>query len=134
MAGETNLDMLLSSLTAELVDGLFVFATVKDGNIPEQLTPRMVFKEAEGTTLIVLKSDAEKCALNYEFPCRMITLSVHSALEAVGFIAHISAALSKHGISVNPVSGFFHDHLFVPAGQENAALDVLRQIRMNGIC
>ena len=30
------------------------------------------------------------------------------------------------GISVNPVSGFFHDHLFVPEGREGEAMEALR--------
>jgi hypothetical protein len=42
----------------------------------------------------------------------MITLNVYSSLEAVGFIAAVGAKLNK--IGVNPVSGFFHDHCFVP--------------------
>ena len=114
MAGETNLDELVRSMSARLVDGLYVFVTVGSGQVPDDLTPRMVFEEAEGTTLIVLKSEAERLRLSYEFPCRMITLNIHSSLEAVGFMARISSELAKHEMGVNPVSGFFHDHLFVP--------------------
>ena len=49
------------------------------------------------------------------FPCRLITLEVHSALDAVGFLAAVTARLAAEGIGVNPVAGFHHDHLFVPA-------------------
>ena len=128
MVGETNLNELIKSMSASLVDGLYVFATVECGKVPEGLSPRMVFEEAEGTTLIVLQSEAEQHDLPYEFPCRMITLNIHSSLEAVGFMARISSELAKHDMGVNPVSGFFHDHLFVPAGREGDAMAVLKEM------
>lgn len=125
MSGETNLAALLRSLSAKLIEGVFVFATVEDDAIPAGLAPRMVFREAEGTTLILLKSEAEAYGLPCEFPCRMITLDIHSSLEAVGFIAHVAAKLAQHNMGVNPVSGFFHDHLFVPEGRETEAMRIL---------
>jgi hypothetical protein len=128
MSGEKNLDVLIGSLSAVLVEGLFVFVTLQDKNIPADLSPRMVFEELEGTTLIVLKSEAEAIGLEYEFPCRMITLNIHSSLEAVGFMARIATELAKHNMGVNPVSGFFHDHLFVPDGREQDALIILQQL------
>lgn len=128
MSGEMDLNVLLQSLSADLVEGTFVFATLKDGDIPRGLSPRMIFQEAEGTTLILLRSEAETHAIPYEFPCRMITLNVHSALEAVGFIARIATELAKHGMGVNPVAGFYHDHLFVPEGREAEAMEILAGI------
>ncbi len=128
MSGQLNLDTLLRTMSANLIDGLFVFATISDGVIPEGLQPRLVFQEAEGATLILLKTDAETYGLSYEFPCRMITLEIHSSLEAVGFLARITTALAEHNMGVNPVSGFFHDHLFVPDGRELDALAVLELV------
>ena len=128
MSGETDLGTLLRGLRAELVPGVFVFATLRDRALPPGLTPRMVFQEAEGTTVIVLKSEAEAAGLACEFPCRMITLNVHSALGAVGFIAAVATALAAEGLSVNPVAGFCHDHLFVPEGRAEDALRVLSRI------
>lgn len=128
MVGETNLDELIKSMSATLVDGLYVFVTVKPESVPTCISPRMVFKEAEGTTLVMLKSEAEKHGLSYEFSCRMTTLNIHSSLEAVGFMARISSELAKHDMGVNPVSGFFHDHLFVPDGREGDALTVLQKM------
>lgn len=125
MSGELNLDVLLRSMSAELVDGTYAFVTLKTGAMPSGLTPRMVFQEAEGTTLILLQTEAEAAGLTYEFPCRMITLNVHSSLEAVGFIARIATELAKAGMGVNPVSGFYHDHLFVPEGREVEAMGIL---------
>lgn len=128
MAGETNLDKLIRSLSAELVDGVFVFVTVAPDQVPSGIAPRMTFQEAEGTTLIMLQSEATALGLAYEFPCRMITLNIHSSLEAVGFMARIATALAQHDMGVNPVSGFFHDHLFVPNGREADAMAVLQDL------
>ena len=36
--------------------------------------------------------------------------------------------LGAKGMGVNPVAGFYHDHLFVPEGREAEAMDVLKQI------
>ncbi len=128
MSGEKNLDVLTQSMTATLVDGTYVFVTRPDNQVPEGLNVRMVFQEAEGTTLILLKTEAEAHRLTYEFPCRMITLNIHSSLEAVGFIAKIATALAEADMGVNPVSGFYHDHLIVPAGREFDAIDILRKL------
>ena len=128
MAGETNLDELIRSMSAVLVEGVFVFVTLQADEIPPGLTPRMTFEEAEGTTLILPKGDAEAHSLPFEFPCRMITLNIHSSLEAVGFMARIATELAKHDMGVNPVSGFYHDHLFVPDGREEDAMAVLKDM------
>ena len=128
MSGELNLQALFKSLTAILIDGVFVFITLPTDQVPDDITPRMRFEEAEGTTLIILQSEADALGLEYEFPCRMITLNVHSSLEAVGFIAYIATQLAKHNMGVNPVSGFYHDHLFIPNGREQDALDILKRI------
>ena len=128
MTGELDLSILLRSLSAKLDDGVYVFVTVSEVDLPASLMPRMVFKEAEGTTLILLQEEAEAAQLDYEFPCRMITLNVHSSLEAVGFIARVTTELAKHNMGVNPVSGFYHDHLFVPDGRESEAMEVLAKL------
>lgn len=128
MSGEINLNALLKTLKAKLVEGTYVFVTINPADEPSGLSPRMRFNEAEGLTLIVLKSEAEVHNLAYEFPSRMITLDVHSSLEAVGFMAVIATELAKENMGVNPVSGFYHDHIFVPEGREEDALKVLERI------
>ena len=128
MSGETSLNELLKTLSAQLVEDVYVFVTLPDDSVPENIAARMVFRETEGTTLILQKSEAETFGLAYEFPCRMITLNVHSSLEAVGFIARIATELARHDMGVNPVSGFFHDHLFVPDGREHDAMRILEKI------
>ena len=128
MSGETNLNRLIRSMSADLIDGVYVFVTMPGSDIPRGLSPRMVFREAEGTTLILLRSEAEVHDLVYEFPCRMITLNIHSSLDAVGFMARIASALAQHGMGVNPVSGFYHDHLFVPEDRAEAAMRALAEL------
>ena len=126
MTGETDLDRLIASMDPELRPGVHVFATLPPGAaVPEGVAPVMVFREAEGTTLVLQKETAEAAGIDGVFPSRMITLTVHSSLEAVGFMARISARLAEAGISVNPVSGFYHDHLFVPAARAEEAVGIL---------
>lgn len=128
MGGETDLQKLFSGLSAELHDGLYVFVTVPEEALPSGLVPRMMFREAEGLTLIILQDEAKAHGLSHDFPCRMITLNVHSSLEAVGFIARIATELAANGMGVNPVSGFYHDHLFIPDGREQEALSILADL------
>ncbi|MER8994038.1 ACT domain-containing protein [Mesorhizobium sp. M0074] len=126
MAGETDLKQLLAAMTPELLAGVHVFTTLPpDAPVPDRLHPVMLFREREGTTLIVVEDHAKAAGLKTVFRCRMLTLNIHSSLEAVGFLAAITARLATAGIGVNPVSAFYHDHLFVPADRAKEALELL---------
>ncbi|KAI4213073.1 MAG: hypothetical protein LQ351_004227 [Letrouitia transgressa] len=83
----------------------------------------MSFREDEGLTVITTRQAVQQHGLKHTFFCRMITVKVHSSLEAVGFMAVMTKALAEKGIGVNPVSGFFHDHMFVPEGKEGEAME-----------
>lgn len=127
--GETNLTILMASLEARLHPDTFVFLTLPPSQPPPpSLHLQMSFCEAEGLTVITTEASAILHRLDYVFPCRMITLDVHSSLAAVGFIAAIATKLKSSQIGVNPVSGYYHDHLFVPVGREVEALDILRDM------
>ena len=127
--GETNLTTLLSTLKLTLSTEIFVFITLPGLKLPPpSLEIQMYFREAEGTTIITTQESANTNGIEYTFPCKMITLNVHSSLEAVGFMATISAELADQGIGVNPVSGYYHDHCFVPLGKENEAMRVLQDL------
>ena len=129
MTGERDLDALLTSMKPEILDGIFVFCTLAPGaSIPTTIHPMLTFREREGTTLVILHEEAERAGLRHEFPSRLITLSVHSALDAVGFLAAITTRLAEAGISVNAVSAFHHDHLFVPADLADKAMVLLREM------
>ena len=130
MPGENNLRKLLQYMKPEMQDGIFVFCSLPDGkDIPAALAPVLIFREREGTALIVRREEAERAKLPYQFASRMITLSVHSSLEAVGFLAAITARLANAGISVNAVSAFHHDHLFVPEHRASEALLLLQDMQ-----
>ena len=131
--GERDLRTLLSSLTTTLHPDTFVFITMPDevtsiGALPPSLDARMAFQESEGLTIVTTRASADSHGLEYSFPSRMITLNVHSSLEAVGFIARVASQLAEKGIGANPVSGFFHDHLFVAEGREEEAVAALRNL------
>ncbi len=83
------------------------------------------FVEPEGLSVILERSEATRAGLPYIYPCRLITLSVHSALDAIGFVSAVTQALADAAISVNPVSAYHHDHLFVPADRAMDAMAVL---------
>jgi hypothetical protein len=131
MSGITDLEQLLASMSPVLDPETYVFATLPDQNVPLGLAPLMVFQEVEGTTLILTKAHALNFGIAHQFECRRITLNVHSALEAVGFIARIASALAAAGMGVNPVAGFFHDHIFVPAARAVDAMELLADITRN---
>ncbi|TPM27921.1 ACT domain-containing protein [Mesorhizobium sp. B2-3-4] len=129
MTGETDLKTLLASMTPDLLDGVYVFATLGSGvPQPEGLEPVMTFREREGVTLIVAEQAASAAGLTASFRCRMITLNIHSSLEAVGFLAAITTRLAAAGMGVNPVSAFYHDHLFVPVDRAEEAMGLLMEL------
>jgi len=105
---------------------IFVFCSLQNGKkIPDGINLQAFFQEKEGATLILREDEAKNLGLDYQFPSRMITLNVHSALDAVGFMAFVSTKLAENGISVNPVSAFYHDHLFVSKDVAEKSLGIL---------
>jgi hypothetical protein len=113
----------------EMQDGIFVFCTVPDETgINPAINPVLTFREREGTTFVMRREEAERGGLRYQFASRLVTLTVHSSLDAVGFLAAITARLAEAGISVNAVSAFYHDHLFVPDHRADEALSLLQDM------
>jgi hypothetical protein len=132
MTAERNLDALLKHMKPELRPGIFVFCTIPTSDsLPVLINPLLTFREQEGTTLVISREEAEAAGLRYAFASRLITLTINSALDAVGFLAVIMARLAEAGISVNAVSAFHHDHLFVPVDRADEAMIVLREISKN---
>ena len=99
-----------------------------DTEVAAEITPLMSFAEDEGVTLILPTEEAHALDIDYDFVAAWITLTVHSALEAVGLTAAFSAALTDAGISCNVVAATFHDHLFAPAGDAERGLAVLADL------
>lgn len=129
MAGIKNLDKLLKEMNPSLSPEEYVFCTIAEGKLDlQQLNPLLIFKEKEGTTIILERKKAEANNLSYSGQWSMITLNVHSDLEAVGFLAKITSALAAARISVNVVSAYYHDHLFVPSHLASKALEIIQDL------
>ena len=131
MKGESDLARLLAGLSPRLDETVYVFATLAAGSPePAGLAFVMLFAEAEGTTLVLPREEAERAGIGFTFPCRRIVLEIHSSLEAVGFLAAILPRLAAAGIGVNPVSAFHHDHLFVPEARAAEAMAILEALAL----
>jgi hypothetical protein len=128
MTGIVDLDVLLREMRPDLRPSEYVYCSVPaaDAGWPS-LSPLGFFREDEGLTLILEREVADKAGLTYGPVMRCITLTVHSALEAVGLTAAVAVALTRHGISANVVAAYHHDHIFVPAVDAERALAALAE-------
>eukprot|EP00092_Neocalanus_flemingeri_P022332 GFUD01024217.1.p1 GENE.GFUD01024217.1~~GFUD01024217.1.p1 ORF type:complete len:163 (+),score=35.77 GFUD01024217.1:113-601(+) len=127
--GESDLETLIRTMRPCLVPEVFVFLNLHNNDeLPGEIFQKSVFtfKEKEGNTFVLPRPIVERLGYQYEYPCRMITLEVHSSLSAVGFLAVILRHLADQGVSCNVASGFFHDHLFVPDGEEENVMELLK--------
>jgi hypothetical protein len=123
MHGERNLATLIKTMQPQLSDGKWVFRTSESGFDATALqTAILMFREPEGVTIINPATQADEALPTWA----MITLSIHSDLEAVGFLAAITTSLAAMDIPVNAVSAYYHDHIFVPYGRRDDALECLR--------
>ena len=114
---------MIRSMSPRLLPGVCVFRTVS-GPEAARLMPeaRAMVVEDEGLSLVLPGEADDPLAM------RQITLDVHSALDGVGLTAAVAMALAREGIPCNMVAGHHHDHVFVPAGEAERALDLLRQL------
>ena len=129
MAGKKKLTALVQSMEPKLSEENYVFCSVPVEQLATlNVTPVCQFREVEGMTLIITKQQAEQANINYEFVYRMITLFVHSSLEAVRFLAAITNKLAEKEISVNAVSAYYHDHLFIPINKAEEAMQILTEM------
>jgi hypothetical protein len=118
---EHRLNVLLAEMNPELQEGTYAFCLtdeVPDGSVA-------MFVEREGTTVILSLERALALGLEPVYVADWITLTVLSSMDAVGFLAEISARLAAAGISCNVFSAVHHDHIFVPHGRGGDAIRVL---------
>lgn len=129
MSGESDLLVLLASMEPVLDAEEYVFCTVSlKMRSTLQATPILEFREREGITAVIKKREAKELGLDFIYPCKLITLNIHSSLEAVGFLAAITKKLAAAGISVNAVSAYYHDHIFVPVEKADEAVKLLHEL------
>lgn len=126
MSGESDLGKLLAGMHPTLSDEQFAFATARSlQDVPVAVSIVGTFVESEGVTIIAPLSEIVGTALKHSGPWAKISLEIHSSLTAVGLTAKIATALAGEGISANMIAGYFHDHVFVPWEQREAALAIL---------
>lgn len=130
--GENNISILLATMQPSLDPTTYVFLTTKSPlhSLPlSALQPQLIVQEEEGTTIVTTETLATSHGFNEPtFPCKKISLTIHSSLEAVGLIAAITNRLKDYGISTNVVSGYFHDHIYVPVARAEDAMRVLEEV------
>lgn len=94
-----------------------------------ELNPIGIFHEKEGVTFILEQQDAVNKKIHYQSVYRLITLNVHSSLDAVGLTAAFSAKLAEKNISANVVAAYYHDHIFVPEEKAEQALNAILELQ-----
>jgi uncharacterized protein len=131
---EKDLAKLCAAMNPEIAQPVYVYCSFPDFILPTGLSALCTFREAEGLSAVLELQDAERYGLPYIFKSRLVTLNVHSSLEAIGFLAVISAHLAHARISCNAIAGYFHDHILVPIDRADDALAVLHSIRRSNSC
>lgn len=119
------LDTLLATMTPVLNPGVYAFACLDAGRAPDQLPAIATLREQEGWTVVLPLDTARQYGLNVLFEAAWISLHVHSDLAAVGLTAAFAGALAEQGIACNVLAGAYHDHLFVPHTEAEAAMTAL---------
>jgi uncharacterized protein len=125
MPAEHDLTLLLRHMRPVLHPAPYGYAVAEPGTVK---APFALIAEAEGMTVIAPLSALEAAGLAGAEPMARISLTVHSALTAVGLTAAIAAALAARGISANVVAGFHHDHILLPWDRRAEAMDALQAL------
>ena len=128
MSGEKSISVLLRGMRPTLNEGDFIFCTVKDLSALQGADVLGTFREKEGLTAIIGRERAESLGIEYSFVASWITLTIHSALDAVGLTAAFATALGNAGISCNVIAAFYHDHIFVGKDDAQRAMEVLQAL------
>jgi len=132
----SDLSELLKRMEPELKEGRCYVATADRSQLVALANyldyVLCVFREEEGLTVVFsgeikdeIREITEKEVVG---PFALITLTVHSDLLAVGFLARITEALAKEKISVNAFSAYHHDHLLVPFKRKDDTLRALKKL------
>lgn len=126
----SDLDVLIAELSPEIRSGRFVFVASAGSSSdegPHAVLPWLAWvEEPEGPGGVMREEDAIELGLPFDTVWGWITLRVHSDLEAIGLTAVVSNALADAGLCCNVIAGLRHDHLLVPFGARERALEALR--------
>lgn len=126
---------MLAGMKPRLTSGEFVFCTTRDQGLITRASPSALgsFREEEGTTLILARSDAKALGFDDSMPMRRIVLDVFSALDGLGLTAGVASALTAANIPCNMVAAYHHDHVFVPADRADEAVAVLNEVAAGAV-
>ncbi len=136
MARISNLDELMRKMSPEAIGGKYYMVSVDESRLMVLANYlkyiRCIYKEDEGLSVVFseeILGEMKGLSDDLAGPFALITLKVESDLFAVGFLAKITAALAKEGISVNAFSAYHHDHLLVPYEKREDALKTLEKLK-----
>ena len=110
-SGERDLEVLLRDLDVTRRPGTFAYVHVAAGTPPPPVVVAMIDEGATTTYVVDADSPLGQAA---SFRAAWLTLTVHSALEAVGLTAAVATALATADIPANVLAGYLHDHVLVP--------------------
>ncbi|MEO0379301.1 MAG: ACT domain-containing protein [Pseudomonadota bacterium] len=122
---------MIAGMTPALMPGRWVYCCETDPGRVARLAVNAlaIIHEAEGITLILPQDIASAEGHDASLAMRQITLNVFSDLEGVGLTAAVAQALTDIDVSCNVVAGFHHDHVFVPVGAAQRAVETLRALQ-----
>lgn len=126
MSGERDLDVILEELEVDRRPGAFAYILAITGGAPP---PELFAMIDEGATTAYVVDADSPLGREASFRAAWLTLTVHSALEAVGLTAAVSTALAAADIPANMLAGFYHDHILVPEERADEAIAVVRSLR-----
>jgi hypothetical protein len=125
--GEKDLQTLLREMQPILDDEEMVFCSLSPKIAEDYMSlAQGYYVEVEGVTVIISKHLADLNGLPYEYTFRRISLMVHSSLDAVGFLARLTEVLAAQGFSVNAISAYYHDYLYIRSDLAEEALKTLK--------
>ena len=123
--GETDLDILLSTLAVQRRPGVFAYIAVEVPTPGLIAAAHALVKEGRLTTIVLPVDAAERAGQSTDVQFSWLTLTMHSSLDAVGLTALVSARLAAIGIPCNVLAGYHHDHILVPVDRVDDAISVL---------
>ena len=128
-AAVSDLQQMIGGMAPALNAGVYAYVCVPHGTDTAGTHAMASVHEAEGLTLVLPEAQAQARGWPVLLRCAWITLHVHSDLNAYGLTAAFAKTLSDAQISCNVLAGAYHDHIFVPAEQAEAAIAALRRLQ-----
>jgi len=121
-----TLDAVLAALQPTLSAAEYLFVT--SPKPLAQVIPTAMIREGEAFSYVLEAETARRAGVSGDFRWRRIDTGVDTNLAEVGIISQLAGALAREGIPMNPIAGYFRDHLFVPVERANDGLEALQAV------